>query len=100
MQITPDSIVVAAPHQVSARMDDEAALLNLDTGVYYGLDAMGAYIWQWLKEPIPVHVLQSRLLEDYDVDAAVIEADLHAFLSEMLSAGLVVTVKAAKETGG
>ena len=89
MQITPDTIVVAAPHQVSSRIDDEAALLNLETGVYYGLDAMGAYIWQWLAEPISVRVLQQRLLEDYDVDPSIIEADLYDFLRSLLSAGLI-----------
>jgi hypothetical protein len=89
MQITRDTIVMAAPHQVSSQIDDEAALLNLKTGVYYGLDAMGAYIWQWLEEPISVRALQEKLLEDYDVDAATVEADLHEFLTEMLSAGLI-----------
>lgn len=89
MQITPDSIVVAAPHQVSSQIDDEAALLNLETGVYYGLDAMGAYLWQCLREPVSVRALQDRLLEDYDVDPAIIKADLHDFLSAMLTAGLI-----------
>jgi hypothetical protein len=89
MQITLDTIVVAAAHQISAPIDNEAALLNLQTGVYYGLDAMGAYIWQWLKEPISVRGLQERLLREYDVDAAIVEADLRHFLTEMLSAGLV-----------
>ena len=49
MQITPDSVVVAAKEQISTQVDEEAALLNLKTGVYYGLDSMGAYIWQMLR---------------------------------------------------
>lgn len=95
MQITADSIVVAAQHQVSCQLDDEAALLNLESGVYYGLDPMGAYLWQALREPVSVRALQDRLLADYDVDAAVVESDLHAFLTEMLSAGLIELVPAS-----
>jgi hypothetical protein len=49
MQLTPDSIVVAAEHQVSCQVEDEAALLNLQTGVYYGLDPMGAYLWAQIR---------------------------------------------------
>ena len=95
MQITADSIVVAARHQVSCQLDDEAALLNLETGVYYGLDPMGAYLWQWLREPVSVRALQDRLLVDYNVDAAVVEADLRVFLTDMLSAGLIELLPAS-----
>ncbi len=89
MQLTPDSTVVAAEHQVSCQIDDEAALLNLESGVYYGLDPMGAYIWQLIATPITVRALLQKMLDDYPVDAAVVEQDLHDFLNEMLSAGLV-----------
>ena len=33
-------------------------MLNLKTGVYYGLDPMGAYIWQMLRSPVSVRELQ------------------------------------------
>lgn len=89
MQLTPDSVVVAAEHQVSCQLDDEAALLNLESGVYYGLDAMGSYIWQMVRTPIRVRDIQEQLLRDFKADAAVVETDLRDFLTEMLSAGLI-----------
>ena len=97
MPLTPDSIVVAAEHQISTQVDDEAALLNLKTGVYYGLDPVGAYLWKLLNAPISVRALHEQLLMDYDVDADVVERDLHLFLNEMLSAGLILVVH--DETG-
>jgi hypothetical protein len=51
---------------------------------------MGAYLWEQLREPVSVQALQDQLLEDYDVDPAIIKADLHDFLSAMLTAGLIV----------
>ncbi len=89
MALTPDSIVVAAEEQISTQIDDEAALLNLTTGVYYGLDPMGAYLWKLLSAPVSVRALHERLLKEYQVPAEVVERDLHAFLNEMLSAGLI-----------
>ena len=93
MQITQDSTVVAAKDQISTQIDDEAALLNLKTGVYFGLDPMGAYIWRMLNEPVSVRVLTARLQEDYsDIDAEIVANDLRVFLEEMLEAGLVELV--------
>lgn len=93
MPITPDSIVVAAKDQISTRVDDEAALLNLKTGVYFGLDPMGAYIWQMLDEPVSVQALTTRLQEDYsNIDAEIVASDLRVFLEQMLEAGLVELV--------
>jgi hypothetical protein len=90
MPITPDSIVVAAKDQISTQVDDEAALLNLKTGVYFGLDPMGAYIWQMLREPVSVRALVARLQEDYsNIDAEIVANDLRFFLEQMLEAGLV-----------
>ena len=89
MQITPDSVVTAAVNQVSCEIDDEAALLNLDTGVYYGLDRMGAYIWRLLSNPISVRKLQEQIVREYNADASVVEKDVTDFLNEMQSAGLI-----------
>ena len=90
MQITPDSVVVAAQEQISTQVDEEAALLNLKTGVYYGLDPMGAYIWQMLREPVTVRELEAALQKDYEnVDAEIVANDLRVFLSSMIEAGLV-----------
>ena len=87
--LTPDTTVVAAPTQISCDIDDEASLLNLDTGVYYGLDAMGAYIWKLIQTPVTLGALREQLLSDYEADAAVVEADLRTFLVAMSDAGLV-----------
>jgi hypothetical protein len=89
MDITPDSIVVAAEGQVSCEVDNEAALLNLKTGVYYGLDPMGAYIWRLLAAPIEVRMLQKKIVSEFAADADVVAKDITDFLTEMLSAGLV-----------
>ena len=93
MPITPDSTVVAAKEQISTQVDDEAALLNLRTGVYFGLDPMGAYIWQMLREPVKVKELTARLQNDYsNIDAEIVANDLRVFLERMLEAGLVELV--------
>jgi hypothetical protein len=43
-KITVNSIVVVTKEQVSADLSGEAAILNLKSGIYYGLDTVGASI--------------------------------------------------------
>ena len=87
--LTSDTIVVAAENQISCDVDDEAALLNMTTGVYYGLDPVGAYLWKLVQAPTTVGALREKLVADFNIDAAVAETDLSEFLNEMLAAGLV-----------
>jgi Coenzyme PQQ synthesis protein D (PqqD) len=86
--ITSESILVAANKQVACDVDDEAALLNLDTGVYYGLNPLGAYIWKLMQSPLTFAVLQERLRNEFPGERN-IEQDLRQFLDDMVSAGLV-----------
>lgn len=89
--LSSDTILVAADNQVSCDLDNEAALLNLTSGVYYGLDPMGAYIWKLVQSPTTLGELRQRLLTEYQVDEKVLQSDLFTFVNEMAAAGLIVT---------
>ena len=55
----------------------------------YTLNEIGAFIWEQLETPLTFTKLQQCLLDEYDVPAEVLEADLQAFLDELLSIGAV-----------
>lgn len=88
--LTNETIVHASPDQVSCDLQGEAALLNLKTGVYYGLDKVGASAWQLMQQPITIGRICERIVELYDVDAATASSDLKALLQQMIAEGLVV----------
>ena len=88
-EINRPSIVVAREDQVSCRLDGEAALLQMTEGVYYGLDEVGARIWDEMQEPISIEELLDRIVREYDVDLDRCERDLIQFCQAMISAGLV-----------
>jgi hypothetical protein len=64
-------------------------ILELQEGMYYGLDDVGSFIWRQLSEPRTVHDLRDAILASYDVDAERCEHDLQAILQEMATSGLV-----------
>lgn len=84
-----DSTVVADPNQIFTDLAGEAAILNLHTGVYYGLDAVGTRIWNLLQQPRTVGAIREDLLQEYDVPADRCEHDLVRLLQELANAGLI-----------
>ena len=88
-KITVNSIVVVTKDQVSADLSGEAAILNLKSGVYFGLNAVGASIWKLIQEPRSVNEINDALVQEYDVDPDQCEKDLLALLGELLSKELI-----------
>jgi hypothetical protein len=87
--ITPQSIVVAAPDQVSSDLSGEAVILNLASGMYYGLDEVGARVWSLLQQPCAVAAIRDAILAEYEVEPERCERDLLALLADLEAAKLV-----------
>lgn len=83
------SIIVAAKDQVSCDLAGEAAILNIRNGVYYGLDPVGARIWQLIQQPHSVDEVRETLMGEYEVDPERCAQDLVALLEKLLAEGLV-----------
>jgi len=87
--LTARSVVAAVRDQVSCDLAGEAAILHLGSGVYYGLDRVGARIWALLQEPIPVRRLEATLLTEFDVTPDRLSRDLTHLLDSLAAAGLI-----------
>ena len=83
------SVVVVTKDQVSADLSGEAAILNLKSGVYFGLNTVGASIWKLIQEPRSVNEIRDTLVQEYDVEPGKCEKDLLALLEELLSKELI-----------
>jgi Coenzyme PQQ synthesis protein D (PqqD) len=90
--ISLDTTVVASKEQASADLGDEAAILNLKDGVYYGLDPVGARIWKLVQSPRTVREIRDTLLAEYDVESDRCEKDLIALLEELAGHELIDVV--------
>lgn len=87
--ISPSSIVVAADDQISCDLAGEAAILNLKSGVYYGLDVVGAEVWKLISTPRRVTEICDTLMECYEVDRHQCLADVVALLRDLAASGLI-----------
>ena len=87
--ISLNSAVVVAKDQVSSDLGGEVAILNLKSGVYYGLDAVGARIWELIQGPRTVDEIRDLLLAEYDVEPERCETDLLSLLDQLAAEKLI-----------
>ncbi|HVZ76996.1 MAG TPA: PqqD family protein [Gemmatimonadaceae bacterium] len=87
--LTIDSRVAAAPDQLSTQLSGETVILALQSGQYFGLDPVGTYIWEFLREPRRVHEVVAHVVSRYDVSDEQCTRDVLALMGELASHGLV-----------
>ena len=89
MLLTDQSRIVVMRDRVSCDLAGEVAILNLENGVYYGLNPVGARVWNLIQEPRTFAELFSALLDEYDVDATRLESDLRGLLGQLVEQRLI-----------
>lgn len=78
------------PDIVFRRVSEGAVLLSTEDEVYFGLNEVGALIWELMEEVSTSEELLDALVARYpDVEAGQIEADLTGLLDELLKAGML-----------
>ena len=87
--VSGHSIVAAAEGQISCDVAEEMAILDLQSGVYYGLNCVGSRIWQLIQQPTSVGEVRRTLLEEYDIEPECCERELLALLQDLAAKGLI-----------
>jgi hypothetical protein len=84
-----NSIVVAAKEQVSSDLAGEAVILDFKSGVYYGLNEVGARIWNLIQQPKSVSEIRDAIVAEYEIEPEVCDRDLKALLQQLEASGLI-----------
>ena len=83
------SIVRAAKELASCKIADETIILSLDSGIYFGLNAIGTRIWSLLQEPGPVSRIVAAILDEYEVQPDRCEQEVIALLQDLTAQRLI-----------
>jgi len=83
------STVVAAKDQIGCSLGEEEIILDLASGVYYGLNNVGSRIWELIQKPITVGEIVDTVLSEYDAEQTGCSKDVCKFLAEMAEHGLL-----------
>ena len=72
-------------------LDGEAVILNLRSGIYFGLDTIGTRMWQLIRDHSSSTQIISILLDEYEVAKDQLEKDLEQLIEDLLGKGLIET---------
>ena len=68
---------------------EEAVMLSVAAGRYYGLNAVAARIWELLERPRTTAELRALICEEFEIDAPTCEAEVLKFVKELIDNGIV-----------
>jgi len=78
-----------SPNAVARQVGDETVILHLVSGTYFGLDAVGARIWQLLGEGKSLNEICDVVLVEYEVSREDLEHDITGLIKDLLAQDLV-----------
>lgn len=87
--ILPSSRIAANKRSAACDLDGEMVILNLDSGVYFGLNAVAASIWHCVQSERQMTEIIEHLMAEYNVSRAQCESEVVALLQNMANYGLV-----------
>jgi len=90
-----DSLLRAAPGVMACEFGDGLAILHHDSGTFFVLDEVAAYIWELLAEPASERGVAAAVEREYDAPSTQVEHDVREFVSAMIDARLIETSVAA-----
>jgi hypothetical protein len=82
-------VVAAADKQLSTTFDGEVVILGVESGIYYGLTDVGAYIWELIAKPQTIDEVVRSVLATFDVTREVAEHDVLQLLTSLADQQLI-----------
>jgi len=87
--ITSDTVLVRNEALVAAPMGADVAMMDMDTGKYFVLHEVAAFIWERLATPATPADLCAVLTQRYNVTADRCRADVLSFVQKAHDKGLL-----------
>lgn len=81
--------VVQAKAVLVGDVNGQVVALDVESGLCYGLNAVGSDVWRRLETEVVVQDLCRSLSEAYEVDYAQCEAEVIGLLEDLRSEGMI-----------
>lgn len=76
-------------HVVSREVEEETVLLNLESGIYFGLNRVGTRIWNGLVSGAAPAEIRSSITSAFAIDEATVARDMEGLIKQLVSKGLL-----------
>lgn len=91
-QILPKKVKIS-DNVLFQEIDNEYVLLNMETEQYFGLNDIGAKVWQIISQDGTTDILVKKIISEYDVPSDTLTSDIYQLLDE-LNKEQLITIEA------
>jgi hypothetical protein len=81
---------INSPSVINETIEGESVIINLDTGIYYSLDNVGAIIWDALENRHSVADIAAFLASHYQINAEDVETTINDLINKLLNEQLII----------
>jgi hypothetical protein len=85
MPLAPTDRLSCPPEVLSRVLDGEAVLLQLDTGMYFGMNDVASRIWERIVKGATVREIVEGISAEFEVDEATLDRDLGEFVGALVA---------------
>lgn len=82
-------MIIATQDAISCDLNGEAVIMHLPSESYFGLDPVGAAIWNFIQTRRSFDAICDHLMAEYDVSREQCAAEVARLIDEMRANGLV-----------
>lgn len=88
--ITPAMRLQRNNGAISAEVDGETVMVDLDMGSYFALTGTGSFIWALLENPASLDEIVEAIRQEFDVsESGSLEDAVSPFIMDLFARGLV-----------
>jgi hypothetical protein len=91
---------INSPKVIHETIDGETVIVNLDSGNYYSIDAIGADIWDAVGKGIAVNHIIEDISSRYNGEQEEIDRAVRLFVNELLQDALISPLEAGDSGAG
>jgi hypothetical protein len=93
--LSDTTVLTAISNHASCAVGNESVILHLNSGIYYGLDEVGTWIWTQLQQPRTVAEIRTAVADSYEMGGCDFEPELMGFLHSLVEHHLVAATEPA-----
>jgi hypothetical protein len=87
--VSDQDLIARRDEVVAVDLKGQTVILDIDSGLFYQLNAVGTRIWAMLDAPSTVPRLCERLQDAFDVNAKTCRSDVTDFIQRLGANGLL-----------
>ncbi|MGY8825389.1 MAG: PqqD family protein [Candidatus Latescibacterota bacterium] len=84
MTLTVHSTVSRSADYVTNEIDGDLVMMSISEDAFFGLNAVGAAIWDFLAKPASIEAIISHVLDHFETSEQQCQTDVLSFVGEMV----------------